>query len=466
MSQGDIETATIFTRGMRKIQGKISALVSDISTNTSDIAISVAGKAREDLLKQATLSLDFVNNKYEVYEGPVNSLTQMPFNTALDFTRASTATARTATGKIQEVLTDEQRLVGNREGLLIEEQRTNLLLWSENFTDGLIWVRSNATLQGNVAKNIDGSMTADLLSTDTTTSQHRIRQDISGTSGVTYCGSVYAKAGTERFISLVFPAINDVFLVDVNTIFDLVTGEYSIGPDAVSAGAVYVGGGFYLCYVTVQAQATDTSAFDIRITDSLVNRVGTTNGTGAENVILGAAQVEEGSFPTSYIPTAGTQVTRAADNCSRALGQEYTSTGVTFFGEVVLEENYTLMRIFSCSSAAGGRNGMHLTSEGMGQFQAQVLGVPNTLLNGTVPFSKTTKYSYSVDPNGVLAFSINGSYFETPFISELSTLENVEINLGYYFENNNQYINSPISSLSMLPRAATEAEHITLTGGT
>ena len=31
MSQGDIETATIFTRGMRKIQGKISALVSDIS---------------------------------------------------------------------------------------------------------------------------------------------------------------------------------------------------------------------------------------------------------------------------------------------------------------------------------------------------------------------------------------------------------------------------------------------------
>ena len=31
MSQGDIETATIFTRGMRKIQGKFSALVSDIS---------------------------------------------------------------------------------------------------------------------------------------------------------------------------------------------------------------------------------------------------------------------------------------------------------------------------------------------------------------------------------------------------------------------------------------------------
>ena len=31
MSQGDIETATIFTRGMRKIQGKFSAIVSDIS---------------------------------------------------------------------------------------------------------------------------------------------------------------------------------------------------------------------------------------------------------------------------------------------------------------------------------------------------------------------------------------------------------------------------------------------------
>ena len=31
MSQGDIETATVFTRAMRKIQGKFSALVSDIS---------------------------------------------------------------------------------------------------------------------------------------------------------------------------------------------------------------------------------------------------------------------------------------------------------------------------------------------------------------------------------------------------------------------------------------------------
>jgi hypothetical protein len=31
MSQGDIETATIFTRAMRKIQGKISGIVSDIS---------------------------------------------------------------------------------------------------------------------------------------------------------------------------------------------------------------------------------------------------------------------------------------------------------------------------------------------------------------------------------------------------------------------------------------------------
>jgi hypothetical protein len=239
----------------------------------------------------------------------------------------------------------------------------------------------------------------------------------------------------------------------------LTTGE-------AEAAIEYTGNGWYRISNTYTATSNDTNDNHFIV---FSNRTSQDNfdpyPNGNEDAYIWGAQVEQGSFPTSYIPTAGSQVTRAADNCSRALGQEYTSTGVTFFGEVVLEENYTLMRIFSCSSAAGGRNGMHLTSEGMGQFQAQVLGVPNTLLNGTVPFSKTTKYSYSVDPNGVLAFSINGSYFETPFISELSTLENVEINLGYYFENNNQYINSPISSLSMLPRAATEAEHIALTGG-
>ena len=416
-------------------------------------------------------------------EPEVLNLANSTFDNLFTFTRASVATITDIDGMLREVGADVPRLVeydgaGGALGLLIEEQRTNLLLWSENFTDGLIWAGSNVTLQGNVAKNIDGSMTADLLSTDTTTNQHRIRQNISCTSGVKYCGSVYAKAGTERFISLVFPAINDVFLVGVNTTFDLVTGEYSIGPDAVSAGAVYVGGGFYLCYVTVQAQATATSAFDIRITDSLVNRVGATNGTGAENVILGAAQVEEGSFPTSYIPTAGTQVTRAADRCSLTLGDEYNASEGTIYCELTYPvgagSHYThgrsggLICGITPPSGAGFTNQFvvyrYLGDLWLSFRDAGRSGFDRATEDSGLPINEgvSTKIAVSWKAGVGFTFSVAGA-------TSVSAFSDLPAFASDYLSLTTAYDGSEFSGIKkdfrIFPTALSEAELITLTGG-
>lgn len=121
------------------------------------------GELREKLLKEATLNLDFANNKYEVYEGPVNGMTAKPFNEILDFSRAGGATARTATGGVADVLTNEQRLVGNREGLLIEGQRVNKALWSEDFTNPA-WVKTDVTVTSDAGTSPDGLASADSLS--------------------------------------------------------------------------------------------------------------------------------------------------------------------------------------------------------------------------------------------------------------------------------------------------------------
>jgi hypothetical protein len=370
MSQGDIETATIFTRAMRKIQGKFSGVVSDISTNTSDIAISVAGKAREDLLKQATLSLDFANNKYEVYEGPVNSLTQMPFNEALDFTRASSATARTATGTIQGVAIDEQRLVGNREGLLIEESRTNLLLNSAALSTQSVTVAAvQHTLHftGTGTVTLSGTFTGSLVGTGT---------------------------GESNRVSLTFTPT-------AGTLTATVTGS---------------------------------------VVDS---------------------QLEEGSSPTSYIPTAGTQVTRAADDCVRVLGDEFNPNEGTLFVEAYAPDT----DVFGFTATVGTFPGQRISAYFInGTARAQVRGVvsitevtknvvPGELVKFAIAYNNNTSRNFASvnDVSGVLTNS---------FLSAGSDLYVGKQSTG------SKYLSVPLAQIKLYPTALSDAELITLTGGT
>jgi hypothetical protein len=87
-----------------------------------------------------------------------------------------------------------------------------------------------------------------------------------------------------------------------------------------------------------------------------------TVGDGTSGIYIWGAQLEQGSTPSSYIPTTTVQVTRAADNCSRTLGAEFNAAEGTLLwsgvpaeqnsnGQVVLgvsdgtEANQTLIRI-------------------------------------------------------------------------------------------------------------------------
>ena len=298
-----------------------------------------AHRSREDLLKQATLSLDFANNKYEVYEGPVNSLTQMPFNTALDFTRASSATARTATGKIQEVLTDEQRRVGNREGLLIEEARTNLITYSEQF-DNADWVKNGTSVSANSTNSPDDTSSADKIINNSNNGGHFIDQPMTLTGGNTYTFSMYLKPAELSHVCLFIGTI------DKGAVFDLQNKTAKESDDFLGADSFKITeakNGFSRCEVTVTVGSTGTYAIRLYLLPSYTFAVRNYTGNGTDGVIAWGTQIEKGSFPTSYIPTAGTQVTRAADDCVRVLGDEFNPDegSVYWEGEVLGASNYS-----------------------------------------------------------------------------------------------------------------------------
>ena len=46
-----------------------------------------------------------------------------------------------------------------------------------------------------------------------------------------------------------------------------------------------------------------------------MGRLGSVTPSGSDGVLLYGFQWEQGSYPTSYIPTYGASVTRGADDC-------------------------------------------------------------------------------------------------------------------------------------------------------
>jgi hypothetical protein len=236
------------------------------------------------------------------------------------FTRASTATffnnagvLTSAANNIPRIDFNPSTLVCN--GLLIEEARTNLLTYSAEFNNAA-WLKSNSSITANTIVAPDGTVDADKLVEDATSATHFVRQNSLSTVGVTYVSSVYLKAA-ERTSAVVVHFDGSVFYgVSVN----LSTGALSAPPsdlsltDASSSATVTsVGNGWYRVSVARAQVSTTTTQLRVAL-QSGSNGVYTGNGTSG--IYIWGAQLEAGAFPTSYIPTTTTALTRNADVAS------------------------------------------------------------------------------------------------------------------------------------------------------
>ena len=105
------------------------------------------------------------------------------------------------TGQSNEARFDHNPTTRESLGLLIEEQRTNLLTYSADFSNAA-WVKSQATITATANIAPDGTQTASKLVEDTATAAHACRQNITVSSGASYTFSVYAKAGERSQIQI------------------------------------------------------------------------------------------------------------------------------------------------------------------------------------------------------------------------------------------------------------------------
>lgn len=200
-------------------------------------------------------------------------------------------------------------------GLLIEESRSNIALYSDDFTN---WTASTISLSSDATLSPLGTP-AQLLSDGTSNGFHAYSAaGFSATGGATYTASVYAKAGTAPYIWM---SVRSAAGNYAGVIFNLATQALTTSSTAgtgfsvVSTSVTDAGNGWHRYSYTFVPGATSTVLWvglSQVTTFTSSGYITTYTGTN-KTAYVDAVQCEAGAFATSYIPTTTAALTRNAD---------------------------------------------------------------------------------------------------------------------------------------------------------
>jgi hypothetical protein len=347
----------------------------------------VPGWAKNELWRRAravpSLDLRFAENKSLVDAVSGQSL--------VTFTRASSGTYVGSDGLIKTATTDEPRfdhdpVTGESLGLLVEEQRTNLLTYSEDF-ENAVWQTTNpgeVTLITGVADPAGGNNATTFYHDAGAGDTGWLRRLSTGTVGQPYTLSFWARrrAGTGNLIAVAGDNINQ----NINGVTSSWQKFFIFNTPTSST---------FRSYIKVDSAGDQ---FDIW-----------------------GVQLEASAFPTSYIPTTSSTVTRSAEpadvisaaiaNDIRTLYLEFRSPASGTRGVASLNDNTADER---ASVITSGTDPKLVVVDG-GVEQANIDG-------GTVTTSARTRVAVRINTND-FSISVNGG---TPVTDTSGTLPTVD----------------------------------------
>lgn len=247
----------------------------------------------------------------------------------ISFSRASSATRVNANGHIETVAANRPRF--NHDpvtlrplGLLVEDQRTNMLLHSGQFTTSSWTKTRSAVIVTSAVSPAGTSDAAKIVEDGTAADSHLISQSVTLSAGA-YTRSVYLKPAGRQWARLGCGGLAAAY-------FDLSAGTVGSvsGTGSPSATIQAAGNGWYRASLSFTATAGTVS---VSTGCALGNGSDLYSGDGSSGLLLWGDQLEAGGFATSYIPTAGATVTRAMDLPTillANLGQMWNPAGGTF----------------------------------------------------------------------------------------------------------------------------------------
>lgn len=243
----------------------------------------------------------------------------------IECTRASSATCFGPDGKLRTVPANTPRIdydpaTGKCAGLLVEEARTNLLIRSTPTASTGQWnpVGTEITPAFDIAPN--GSQTSvKVTSTITTAGASTYLSAGSGstsyTEGKRYTASCYVRFGVNTSNWSIRLMLHGSAFGVQRSVLISPSGVGSSSGSPEGYGIQQIGNGWYRIWVSHPAASSLISWAPILWPEP--------NMPSGDSFEFWGCQLEEGTYPTSYIPTEGAAVTRSTDKVS----VPYTTAG-------------------------------------------------------------------------------------------------------------------------------------------
>ena len=321
-----------------------------------------------------------------------------------DFTRSGGATRINSQGLIETVADGVSRLnyplidgkVVGCPSHFLEPQSTNLVQYSEDFTQG--WTTSDATITSNQVISPDGTLNADKV-----TGSGYLQNVNSLTATNTYTFSFFWKKDTSNVVKILLSSTGTDEQLSINTNTLALISQSGIN----SYNNISYGNDWYRLSMTWTEANTESTGIRISADES----------DATSSLFIWGAQLEEQSYATSYIPNYGTAlgVTRSAETANNS-GDASTfndSEGV-LMAEISALADSGSTRVISLSGGSQSVNNVYISYGSSGSLSCQVLtsGGNNNLSTTNINQADVNKIAIKYKAND-FALWLNGIQVDT-----------------------------------------------------